>query len=138
MLDTISQDCSTPFGNAVLRGTRTDMTESGLVVQRGGAVTQTFVVVGGGVGGGTAALALRSEGFAGRIVVVCDEPHAPYSRPPLSKGVLRGEEDPTRVALRPAEWYEKKDIDLRTGVAATALDPHAKTVTRDTVAAFSY
>ena len=89
---------------------------------------QTFVVVGGGVGGGTAALALRTEGFAGRVVVVCDEPRAPYSKPPLSKGVLRGEEDAERTALRPLPWYAKKDIELLTGVAATDLDTGARTL----------
>jgi len=34
--------------------------------------------------------ALRSEGFAGEVVVVGDEVHAPYDRPPLSKQVLAG------------------------------------------------
>ncbi|MCU1693306.1 MAG: hypothetical protein JWM64_2397 [Frankiales bacterium] len=89
---------------------------------------ETFVVVGGGVGGGTAALALRAEGFEGRIVVVCDEPRAPYSKPPLSKGVLRGEEDPARTALRPEKWYADRGIELVTGVAATDLDLAAQTL----------
>jgi 3-phenylpropionate/trans-cinnamate dioxygenase ferredoxin reductase subunit len=89
---------------------------------------RTFVVVGGGVGGGTAALALRSQGFTGRLVVVCDEPRPPYSRPPLSKEVLRGEQDADRTALRPPSWYAKRDIELVLGVAATGLDPSARTV----------
>ncbi|MDT7619019.1 MAG: 3-phenylpropionate/trans-cinnamate dioxygenase ferredoxin reductase component [Pseudonocardiales bacterium] len=89
---------------------------------------QTFVVVGGGVGGGTAALALRSEGFEGRVVVVCDEPRAPYSKPPLSKGVLRGQDDAERTALRPPSWYDKRDIELLTGVGATDVDLAAHTV----------
>lgn len=89
---------------------------------------QTFVIVGGGVGGGTAALALRAEGFAGRVVVVCDEPRAPYSKPPLSKGVLRGEDDVERTALRPSTWYDKRDIEVLTGVAATDVDLAAHTV----------
>jgi 3-phenylpropionate/trans-cinnamate dioxygenase ferredoxin reductase subunit len=91
-------------------------------------VQETFVIVGGGVGGGTAALALRSEGFSGRIVVVCDEGRGPYSKPPLSKGVLRGTEEPERTALRPASWFEKKDVELLTGVAATDVDTAARTV----------
>ncbi|MCW2613705.1 MAG: hypothetical protein JWN08_699 [Frankiales bacterium] len=83
---------------------------------------QVFVIVGGGVGGGTAALALRAEGFEGRVVVVCEEPRAPYSKPPLSKGVLRGEEDASRTALRPQKWFDDRKIELITGVAATELD----------------
>lgn len=92
------------------------------------ATSETFVVLGGGVGGGTAALALRSQGFAGRLVVVCDEPRAPYSKPPLSKEVLRGEQSADRTALRPLSWYAKRDIELRTGIAATRVDTAARTV----------
>lgn len=91
-------------------------------------MTETYVVIGGGVGGGTAALALRAEGFTGRVVVVCDEDRPPYSKPPLSKGVLRGQESPDRTALRPQDWYEKKDIELITGVAAERIDRGTKTV----------
>ncbi|WP_170201612.1 NAD(P)/FAD-dependent oxidoreductase [Actinocorallia herbida] len=101
-------------------------------------MTETFVVIGGGVGGGTAALALRTEGFKGRVVVLCDEPRLPYSKPPLSKGVLRGEEDPGRTALRPPAWYDKKDIEVRTGVAATALDVAAKTIALSTGERLTY
>lgn len=96
--------------------------------QPGATVQETFVVVGGGVGGGTAALALRSEGFTGRLLVVCDEPRAPYSKPPLSKGVLRGDEDADRTALRPPSWYLTREIELVTGVAASEVDTAARTV----------
>lgn len=91
-------------------------------------MTETYVVIGGGVGGGTAALALRTEGFTGRIIVICEEPRAPYSKPPLSKGVLRREEPVERTALRPESWYAKKDIELRTSVAATDLDTEQRVV----------
>lgn len=91
-------------------------------------MSKTFVVIGGGVGGGTAALALRAEGCTGRVVVLCDEPRPPYSKPPLSKGVLRGEEPAQRTALRPQSWYDKKDVEILTGVAATDLDVGRKVV----------
>ncbi|MDQ1697913.1 MAG: 3-phenylpropionate/trans-cinnamate dioxygenase ferredoxin reductase component [Frankiaceae bacterium] len=85
-------------------------------------MSRTFVVVGGGVGGGTAAFALRAAGFEGRIVLICDEPRPPYSKPPLSKGVLQGTEPVQRTAFRPDKWYVDKGIDLVTGVAVTELD----------------
>jgi 3-phenylpropionate/trans-cinnamate dioxygenase ferredoxin reductase subunit len=91
-------------------------------------VQETVVVIGGGVGGGTAALALRTAGFTGRIIVVCDEPRAPYSKPPLSKGVLRGEEHADRTALRPPSWYQSREIELLTGVAAIEVDALSRTV----------
>ena len=68
------------------------------------------------------------EGFDGRIILIGDEPHIPYTRPPLSKGVLRGEMESEKTWLRPPSWYEERDVDLRLGVAATAIDPSAREV----------
>jgi 3-phenylpropionate/trans-cinnamate dioxygenase ferredoxin reductase subunit len=54
-------------------------------------MTQRTVVVGAGMAGLRTAEALRGQGYAGEIVVLGDEPHAPYNRPPLSKEALAGE-----------------------------------------------
>ncbi|HEY6426989.1 MAG TPA: FAD-dependent oxidoreductase, partial [Acidimicrobiales bacterium] len=88
----------------------------------------TFVIVGAGLAGSVAAETLRSEGFDGRIVLVGEEPHVPYSRPPLSKGLLRGEQAPDESRLRSTEWYDEHAIDLCLGVRATEVDPAGKTV----------
>lgn len=73
---------------------------------------QPFVIVGGGVAGGSAALALRARGFDGRILVIGDEPGAPVSRPPLSKQVLLGALDPDRARLRPEAFFADRGIEL--------------------------
>ncbi|MCW3001039.1 MAG: hypothetical protein JWQ20_337 [Conexibacter sp.] len=86
------------------------------------------VIVGGGVAGGTAALALRAAGFEGDVVVVCEEPHPPYSRPPLSKGVVRGEQAPEKTHLRPQKLWDTKGIELLVGRAVTEVDPVAHQV----------
>ena len=67
--------------------------------------------MGAGMCGGNAAATLREEGYRERVVLVGDEPGAPYGRPPLSKTYLRGEEDLTGWMVRPAEWYEQNDIE---------------------------
>ena len=82
-----------------------------------------MLIIGGGMAGGTAAEALRDEGFDGDVTVVAAEPHPPYQRPPLSKGYLGGEEGLDAVHLHPSEWYAERGIRLITGVAATSLDP---------------
>lgn len=82
-----------------------------------------MLIIGGGMAGGTAAEALRDEGFDGDITVVAAEPHPPYQRPPLSKGYLGGEESLDAVHLHPSDWYAEHGIRLVTGVAATALHP---------------
>ena len=71
----------------------------------------TFVVVGAGEAGGTAATTLRVEGFEGDVVLIGAEPMAPYERPPLSKEYLRGESD--HVYVRPPEWYGEHAIQTR-------------------------
>ncbi|MEE6169685.1 MULTISPECIES: NAD(P)/FAD-dependent oxidoreductase [unclassified Mycolicibacterium] len=58
-----------------------------------------MVVVGGSIAGVTAAGTLRAEGFGGDITVLSDEAVAPYSRVPLSKGILAGTQDPATAAL---------------------------------------
>ncbi|WP_068187604.1 FAD-dependent oxidoreductase [Mycobacterium sp. UM_CSW] len=86
-----------------------------------------IVIVGGGLAAARTAEQLRRSEYAGRITIVSDEVHLPYDRPPLSKEVLRKEVDD--VALKPREWYGEKDITLRLGSAATALDTAKQTVT---------
>jgi 3-phenylpropionate/trans-cinnamate dioxygenase ferredoxin reductase subunit len=83
----------------------------------------TFVIVGANLAGGRAAETLRKDGFDERIVLVGEEPHRPYMRPPLSKDVLRGESEPESVFVKPVDFYDDNGIELRLGVRATGLDP---------------
>ncbi len=91
-------------------------------------MTRTHVIVGAGLAGGTAAMAMRTKGFDGRILVIGDEEHQPYSRPPLSKALVRGEIDPARTHLRPAAMWEKRDITFMLGRACVAVDVSAHQV----------
>jgi 3-phenylpropionate/trans-cinnamate dioxygenase ferredoxin reductase subunit len=86
---------------------------------------QTHVIVGGGLAGAKTAEALRTEGFVGRIVLLCEEPEAPYERPPLSKDYLRGESPREKARVHPDGFYAEHDIDLRTGTAVTGIDAAA-------------
>ncbi|MBI2260249.1 MAG: FAD-dependent oxidoreductase [Caulobacterales bacterium] len=86
------------------------------------------VIIGAGHAGGTAAALLRQYGHEGPVLLAGEEPAAPYQRPPLSKAWLKGETDLEGLLLRPESFYAEHDIELRTGVTATAVDPAAKTV----------
>lgn len=88
-----------------------------------------IVVVGTGIAGATAALTLRAEGYDGPVVLIGDDPEAPYRRPPLSKEVLTGAQAPARTLLRPAGAWAEKGIELRTGTEVTGLDPAAAKIT---------
>ncbi|NGX09873.1 FAD-dependent oxidoreductase [Mycobacteroides franklinii] len=89
-----------------------------------------MLIIGGGLGAVRTAEQLRRAEFAGPITIVSSENHLPYDRPPLSKDVLRdAEKTIDAVVLKPREFYDEKQIELRLGVAVTALDPAARTVT---------
>ena len=93
---------------------------------------EPFVIIGGSLAGAKAAETLRKEGFGGPVVLVGAEAETPYERPPLSKGYLLGTADRESPRVHPADWYPENDVDLRTGVRATHLDPVAHRLTLDT------
>jgi 3-phenylpropionate/trans-cinnamate dioxygenase ferredoxin reductase component len=93
---------------------------------------ETHVIAGAGLAGAKAAEALRSEGFEGRIVLVGDEPEAPYERPPLSKDYLRGESPREQARVHEHGFYAEHDIELLTGTTVTDLNAAARDVTLST------
>ena len=58
-----------------------------------------IVIVGASLGGVRTAAALRREGFDGELVIIGDEAHQPYDRPPLSKQILMGKWGPEKLGL---------------------------------------
>ncbi len=88
----------------------------------------SYVVVGGGLAGAKAVETLRDEGFSGPITLIGAETDRPYERPPLSKGLLLGNDEPESVFVHTLEWYPEHNVTLRTGVTATAVDRAAKVV----------
>ena len=79
-------------------------------------------IVGTGQAGFQAAASLRQEGFAGRIVMIGDEPVRPYQRPPLSKSYLARDSSLDELWLRPETFYAQHQIDVLAGETVTALD----------------
>lgn len=80
------------------------------------------VVIGGGLAGAHAVAELRALGHEGDITLVGDEPHRPYERPPLSKGVLLGTAEPEEAFVHPAGWYDEHGVALVLGTPVTGLD----------------
>lgn len=86
-----------------------------------------IVIIGAGQAGANAATELRRRGFAGGIVLVGDEAHPPYERPPLSKDALLHPEQ-AKLLLYPAEAYAEQGIELKLGLRATGIDADAHVV----------
>ncbi len=88
----------------------------------------TVLIIGGGQAGAQAIDTLRREGFAGRIVLISEEPELPYQRPPLSKKFLAGELAADRLPFRHQSFYDEHRIELKLGIRAIRLDPPARRV----------
>ena len=82
-------------------------------------MTRPIVIVGASLAGLRAAQAIRKTDHDGPVVVVGDEPHLPYTRPPLSKELLAGAHEAEQCALPNREI----DVEWRLGTTATGLDP---------------
>lgn len=87
------------------------------------------VVIGNGMAGSRLVEELRRRAGADRlaVTVVGAEPHAAYNRILLSS-VLAGKVTVDDIELTPRAWCAAHDVDLRTGVAATAVDRAARVV----------
>lgn len=82
----------------------------------------TVAIIGAGQAGLQIAETLREQRYDGRVVLIGDEPHIPYLRPPLSKAYLLGETGDAQLALRPAAFFAQHQIELITGKRAVAID----------------
>ncbi len=81
-----------------------------------------IVIVGAGQGGLQLAESLRKEKYDGDILLIGDEIHAPYTRPPLSKALLLGEMSVEQLTLRNPGALEKKRIALLTDTRVAAIE----------------
>jgi 3-phenylpropionate/trans-cinnamate dioxygenase ferredoxin reductase component len=91
-------------------------------------MTRPVVIVGASMGGLRAAETLRKSGYTGRLVVIGDEPHAPYNRPPLSKEVLAEQVDHAAVAFPLSEVLDDVEWILGNAVISTDLEAHTITL----------
>ncbi|OLT18655.1 hypothetical protein BJF78_00655 [Pseudonocardia sp. CNS-139] len=89
---------------------------------------ERIVVVGASAAGLGVAEALRRDGHTGPVVLVGDEAHLPYDRPPLSKQVLKGEWAVERVRLRERDALDAAGVELVLGARAVGLDTGAARV----------
>ena len=86
---------------------------------------EPIVIAGASLAGLRAAQAIRAQGWTGEVVLVGDEPHRPYTCPPLSKEILDG-----RHELGMGDFpCEQLDVEWRLGTPATGLDVSQRTIT---------
>jgi 3-phenylpropionate/trans-cinnamate dioxygenase ferredoxin reductase subunit len=80
------------------------------------------VIVGSGHGGAQAAIALRQAGHVDSIMMISREHDLPYERPPLSKEYLARDKPFERINIRPAAFWEDKNITVKLGANVAEID----------------
>ncbi|WP_336930086.1 3-phenylpropionate/cinnamic acid dioxygenase ferredoxin--NAD(+) reductase subunit [Acinetobacter tandoii] len=88
---------------------------------------ETIVIVGAGQAGASAILELRSNKYEGNIILIGDEVHLPYERPPLSKDVILKPEE-TKVEILSEEKLTTLGVTHIRGNGVVKINPEAKTV----------
>jgi 3-phenylpropionate/trans-cinnamate dioxygenase ferredoxin reductase component len=99
---------------------------------------KTLVIVGASYAGTQLAASAREFGFGGDIVLLGDEPDAPYHRPPLSKGFLTGAHAEDRLPLRSQAFFDEEKIDWLPSTRATYIDRVRGEVELNTGARIAY
>jgi 3-phenylpropionate/trans-cinnamate dioxygenase ferredoxin reductase subunit len=98
----------------------------------------TIIIVGAGQAGCQTAASLRDHGHAGRIVLVGEEPHLPYQRPPLSKGHITAQVRRENLWLHPESWYAEHDIELRLSAVVSEIERDDRRVRLESGERLSY
>jgi 3-phenylpropionate/trans-cinnamate dioxygenase ferredoxin reductase subunit len=101
-------------------------------------MTRQIVIAGGGHAAGQVIASLRQNEYDGHIVLVGDEAHLPYQRPPLSKKFLAGDMAAERLLLKPAGFYDDPMIELRLSTRVASIERDAHYVTTDSNAQLHY
>jgi len=89
----------------------------------------TYVIVGGGLAGASAVEGIRERDAKGSVLLIGDEKHLPYNRPPLSKQLWFGKTRVEDIFVHDQNYYEQQGVTVLSGVRAVQLDPERKTLT---------
>ncbi len=88
---------------------------------------ESFVIIGDGIAGSSAAETLREHAPEADITVVTDEGEALYNRI-LIKEFAKGKLPEAPISIHDPDWYADREIDLALNTYVTGVDTDAKTV----------
>ncbi len=101
-------------------------------------MVDTIVIAGAGHGAGQVVATLKQKKYAGKIILIGDESHLPYQRPPLSKKFLAGDLPSERLYFKPASFYDEPRIDVRLDTRIERIDRAEKKVIANDDTEFAY
>ncbi len=97
-----------------------------------------YVIVGGGLAGSSAAVGIREFDKQGSILLIGNEKHLPYDRPPLSKKLWFGKKKVEEIFVHDQKYYDENGIRVRLGSSIRELDPKGKAVKDESGSSYRY
>ena len=97
----------------------------------------TYLIIGNGVAGNSAAEAIRTIDTEGKILIFSKE-KIPFYYVPALPEYISGEKEVGHVIIHDEKWYEKNKIDLYLTAEIEKVDPSLKTVVTKNGATYTY
>jgi len=99
---------------------------------------RSFVIIGAGAAGLSAAQALREAGFKGNLLMITSEADYPYDRPNLSKAYMSGQAPDDWMPLHTPKFYSTYGIDIMFNKTVKDLNRVNKHITLDSGEVLDY
>ena len=87
-----------------------------------------IVIIGAGQAAGQCVATLKKLGCTNKIILIGEESHPPYQRPPLSKSFLEGKVGLERVYMKNREFYEENEVEFYPNTLVKEIDREEKKV----------
>ncbi len=97
-----------------------------------------YLIIGGGIAAGAAAIRIRELDKENSIMILTNEPHFPYHRPPLTKDLWTDKKTVENIFLKDPQFYQDNDIQISTKCSATSVDSINKEVKTSSGEVISY
>ena len=97
-----------------------------------------YAIVGGGLAAASAVEGIRQLDKAGSILLLSQEKHLPYHRPPLSKQLWSGKKKVEDIFIKGRGFYDDNGVKLMHSTRAVAIDARQKTATDDKSRTFRF
>ena len=97
-----------------------------------------YVIIGGGTAAAHAAAGIRARDSKGSIVIFSSEPHLPYDRPPLTKGLWLGKTTIEELPVHDRAYYAANNVELRLTTEIVELLPREKKIRDSSGTIFQY
>lgn len=101
-------------------------------------MTAPCIIIGASHAAAQLSLTIRQQGWQDDIIIIGEEAHLPYQRPPLSKAFLAEDKTLDNFPIKPASAYEKANVSFKLNTRVTAINRQEQNITLDNGETMAY